>query len=401
MKKNVVGIIAEYNPFHNGHLLHLKKINEIFKTDHIKIAVVSGDFVQRGEPSIISKYQKTRICLEAGIDIVVELPAFYSTQSAEIFSKASIKILDKLSCTHLVFGSETNDLEKLKKKKKIFSEEEFSKNIKKFLKEGLSYPTAFSKAAGNFYLEPNDILALEYLKALEDIKSEIKALSIKREKVAYYSDEKKENIASASFIRKIYLEKNMSKEEKINFLKDLLPSFSFKYVQKNIENPISLENFYDEIKYKCYFSDKKLFSDEYQDMERGLGNRINKMALKNNEYLDFFSELLTKRYTISRLQRVLLHSILNIDKSLTEKIKEEIPFINILGFSEMGQKYISFLKKQENFKEKKILTSSRNLKEILSEEELFLFNLNESCSKLYNSKSRIKIYKRPIIFTKN
>ena len=114
MFKNVVGLIVEYNPFHNGHLHHIQEIDRLFE-DNIKIAVMSGDFVQRGEPSLINKFEKTKIALSQGIDIVIELPAFYSTQSAEIFAKGSVNLLNKLSCSHIVFGSESNDLEKLKK----------------------------------------------------------------------------------------------------------------------------------------------------------------------------------------------------------------------------------------------------------------------------------------------
>ena len=200
MFKNVVGLVVEYNPFHNGHLHHIQEIDKLFE-DNIKIAVMSGDFVQRGEPSLLNKFEKTKVALSHGIDIVIELPAFYSCQSAEIFARGSVNILDKLSCSHIVFGSESNDLDKLKRIATISLTKEFELSLKEFLAEGFSYPTAFSKALFDEKLGSNDILALEYLKAIKVLNSKIIPHSIKREKVGYYDDEK-ENFASASYIRK-------------------------------------------------------------------------------------------------------------------------------------------------------------------------------------------------------
>ena len=214
MFKNVIGLVVEYNPFHNGHLHHIQEIDKLFE-DNIKIAVMSGDFVQRGEPSLINKFEKTKIALSQGTDIVIELPVFYSSQSAEIFAKGSVSLLDKLSCSHMVFGSESNDLDKLKKIANLSLTDEFTKTLKEFLDRGFSYPTAFSKAISDEKFDSNDILALEYLKAIETIDSKIEACSIKREKTGYYDDEK-DNFASASYIRKVLLALNETKENKLN-----------------------------------------------------------------------------------------------------------------------------------------------------------------------------------------
>ena len=208
MFKNVVGLIVEYNPFHNGHLHHIQEIDRLFE-DNIKIAVMSGDYVQRGEPSLINKFEKTKIALSQGVDIVIELPAFYSTQSAEIFAKSSVNLLNKLSCNYIVFGSESNDLDKLKRIATISLTKEFELSLRGFLAEGFSYPTAFSKALFDEKLGSNDILALEYLRAIKTINSKIEAYCIKREKTGYYDDEK-DNFASATYIRKILLDYNLS-----------------------------------------------------------------------------------------------------------------------------------------------------------------------------------------------
>ena len=383
MFKNVVGLIVEYNPFHNGHLHHIQEIDRLFE-DNIKIAVMSGDYVQRGEPSLINKFEKTKIALLQGVDIVIELPAFYSTQSAEIFAKSSVNLLNKLSCSHIVFGSESNDLDKLKRIATISLTKEFELSLRGFLAEGFSYPTAFSKALFDEKLGSNDILALEYLRAIKTINSKIEAYSIKREKTGYYDDEK-DNFSSATYIRKILLDYNKKKEDKLNKIKNLVPKFSYKILEENFGVFSCLSDFYDLIKYNIIKNHSEL--KNIQDLEIGLENRLYKYSLENLSFEDFFNEVLTKRITISRLQRILLHSLFNLTENITEKVKNRVPFVKILGFSTKGQKYLNYLKKLDNINERKILTSNRNLKEILNEEEIELFNFNELCSKIYCIKS--------------
>ena len=393
MFKNVIGLIVEYNPFHNGHLHHIQEIDRLFE-DNIKIAVMSGDYVQRGEPSLINKFEKTKIALSQGVDIVIELPAFYSTQSAEIFAKGSINLLNKLSCSHIVFGSESNDLEKLKRIATIFMTKEFELSLREFLAEGLSYPTAFSKALFDEKLGSNDILALEYLKAIKAINPKIEAYCIKREKTGYYDDEK-DNFASATHIRKILLDYNKKKEDKLNKIKNLVPEFSYKILEENFGVFSCLSDFYDLIKYNIIKNHSNL--KNIQDLEVGLENRLYKYSLENSNFDEFFNNILTKRLTISRLQRILLHSLFNLTETITEKVKNKIPFVKILGFSTKGQEYLNYLKKSDNYSERKILTSNRNLKEILNEEEIELFNFNELCSQIYRIKSSYINIGYPII----
>lgn len=393
MFKNVIGLIVEYNPFHNGHLHHIQEIDRFFE-DNIKIAVMSGDYVQRGEPSLINKFEKTKIALSQGVDIVIELPAFYSTQSAEIFAKGSINLLNKLSCSHIVFGSESNDLEKLKRIATISMTKEFELSLREFLAEGLSYPTAFSKALFDEKLGPNDILALEYLKAIKAINPKIEAYCIKREKTGYYDDEK-DNFASATHIRKILLDYNKKKEDKLNKIKNLVPEFSYKILEENFGVFSCLSDFYDLIKYNIIKNHSNL--KNIQDLEVGLENRLYKYSLENSNFDEFFNNILTKRLTISRLQRILLHSLFNLTETITEKVKNKIPFVKILGFSTKGQEYLNYLKKSDNYSERKILTSNRDLKEILNEEEIELFNFNELCSQIYRIKSSYINIGYPII----
>ena len=393
MFKNVIGLIVEYNPFHNGHLHHIQEIDRLFE-DNIKIAVMSGDFVQRGEPSLINKFEKIKIALSQGIDIVIELPAFYSTQSAEIFAKGSVNLLNKLSCSHIVFGSESNDLDKLKRIATISLTKEFELSLREFLAEGFSYPTAFSKALFDEKLGSNDILAMEYLKAIKVINTKIEACSIKREKTGYYDDEK-DNFSSATYIRKILLDCNEKKEDKLNKIKNLVPEFSYKILEENFGIFSCLSDFYDLIKYNIIKNYSEL--KNIQDLEVGLENRLYKYSLENLSFEDFFNEVLTKRITISRLQRILLHSLFNLTENITEKVKNKVPFVKILGFSARGQEYLNYLKKAENYNERKILTSNRNLKEILNEEDIELFNFNELCSQIYCIKSSYINIGYPII----
>ena len=393
MFKNVIGLVVEYNPFHNGHLHHIQEIDKLFE-DNIKIAVMSGDFVQRGEPSLINKFEKTKIALLQGVDIVIELPAFYSTQSAEIFAKGSINLLNKLSCSHIVFGSESNDLEKLKRIATISMTKEFELSLRKFLAEGFSYPTAFSKALFDEKLGSNDILALEYLKAIKAINPKIEAYCIKREKTGYYDDEK-DNFASATHIRKILLDYNKKKEDKLNKIKNLVPEFSYKILEENFGVFSCLRDFYDLIKYNIIKNHSNL--KNIQDLEVGLENRLYKYSLENLKFEDFFNKVLTKRITISRLQRILLHSLFGLTETITERVKNKVSFVKILGFSTKGQEYLNYLKKSDNYSERKILTSNRNLKEILNEEEIELFNFNELCSQIYRIKSSYINIGYPII----
>ncbi|WP_338963487.1 nucleotidyltransferase family protein [Fusobacterium nucleatum] len=393
MFKNVIGLIVEYNPFHNGHLHHIQEIDRLFE-DNIKIAVMSGDYVQRGEPSLINKFEKTKIALSQGVDIVIELPAFYSTQSAEIFAKGSINLLNKLSCSHIVFGSESNDLEKLKRIATISMTKEFELSLREFLAEGFSYPTAFSKALFDEKLGSNDILALEYLKAIKAINPKIEAYCIKREKTGYYDDEK-DNFASATHIRKILLDYNKKKEDKLNKIKNLIPEFSYKILEENFGVFSCLSDFYDLIKYNIIKNHSNL--KNIQDLEVGLENRLYKYSLENLKFEDFFNKVLTKRITISRLQRILLHSLFGLTETITERVKNKVSFVKILGFSTKGQEYLNYLKKSDNYSERKILTSNRNLKEILNEEEIELFNFNELCSQIYRIKSSYINIGYPII----
>ena len=220
-----VGIICEYNPFHNGHLYHIQKIKQIFDDPTI-ILVMSSHFTERGNLSILNKWDKTEIALDNGVDLVVELPFEFSTQSSDIFAKGAVGILNHLKCEYIVFGSESNDIVKLNKLAEIQNTIEFNYEVKKLMKEGTSYPKAASNALKHLHGEevdtPNDILALSYIKEIKRIKSDITPLSIKRTN-DFNSTKVQGNIISANLIRnnldKIEIAKYVPKNAIRNYYK--------------------------------------------------------------------------------------------------------------------------------------------------------------------------------------
>ena len=204
----VIGIIAEYNPFHNGHLYQINKIKEIYP-ESIIIGVVSSSFTQRGDISILNKWDKTKIALDNGLDLVIELPFVYATQSSDIFAKGALSILNKLKIDTLVFGTETDNITKLKEIANIqINNKDYDNLVKKYLDTGLNYPTALNKALedlSNYKVNtPNDLLALSYIKEIIKNNYNIEVMNIKRT-TSYHGKEIKNNITSASNIRKLYL----------------------------------------------------------------------------------------------------------------------------------------------------------------------------------------------------
>ncbi|MEG0748274.1 MAG: nucleotidyltransferase [Cetobacterium sp.] len=383
-----VGIVVEYNPFHNGHKYHCEKAKA---EGDVVIAVMSGDYVQRGEPAVVNRWERAEMALKSGVDIVIELPVFYSTQSAEIFSRGAIGMLEKLRVTKVVFGSETGDVEKLLERAKLEEKQEFQETLKKQLKEGFSYPTAYSKTLEVLGLDnelnSNDILGVEYIKGIEFWKSSIVPVAIKREKTGYYSESSIEGISSATGIRK-RLEKNENYQ-------DVVPEVTYEILKVASEEKrvARLEEFYPWIRHKILVDREKLF--DIQDIEIGYYNKLFEVALKEREFKDFFESILSKRFTIGRTQRMLIHILLGITKEDTEIVKKSVPYIRVLGFTKKGQQYLKQIKKDEGLV---VLTSLKNIKKMMSDEELRLLELNEVASKIYSMVNYYEDKKIPLMF---
>lgn len=327
----IIGLIAEYNPFHNGHLYQINKIKEKYP-DSIIIAVVSSSFTQRGDVSIIDKWTKTQIALDNNIDLVVELPFVYATQSSDIFAKGAIEILKRLNIDTLVFGTESTSLDQISTVADLeLYNPEYNNLVKQYLKEGINYPTATNKAIlalnGRKISTPNDLLALSYIKEIKKQNLHITPVNIVRTSI-YHSLSSEGNISSATAIR----HKNL-KNEKID---NLIP------YSPNLIKKISMNNYYPYLKYKILSEGIEI--KKYNTLEEGIENKITKEIINANTYEELITKIKTKRYTYNKISRMLLHILTNFTKEEAQNIK--IDYIRILGFNKNGQKYLNKIKKE-------------------------------------------------------
>lgn len=333
---NSVGIICEYNPFHNGHLYHLKEVKKLFPDTPI-ILIMSGNFSQRGIPSIMNKWDKTSLALDYGVDLVIELPFVFASQGADLFAKGCVELLKELKVTHIVFGSETNDVDTLINLANIqINNKEYDKLAKTFLDNGYNYPTALSKALTkitNINLNtPNDILGLAYIKEIIKQKAPIKPVTIKRT-IDFHSQSVINNITSASNIRqKMYKKQNID---------NLVPNQVLKYLKNNHLH--FTEDYFPLLKYKI-FTDQNLA--RYQTVDEGIEHRIQKYIINSISIDDLINKIKTKRYTYNKIMRMLTHILCNFTKEEATNIHNE--YIRILGFSKLGQAYLNKIKKDLN-----------------------------------------------------
>lgn len=327
---NIIGLIAEYNPFHNGHQYQINKIKEKYP-DSILIAVISSSYTQRGDISVLNKWEKASIALDNQVDIVVELPFVYATQSSDIFARGGIEILNKLKVNKIIFGTERDTLEELILLADTqIKSKEYNKLVKKYQNEGLNYATSTNKALEDLtnikVSTPNDLLALSYIREIKQKNYNIEYENIKRT-IPYHSGQIEENIASASAIRKQYQE-----GKKISNLIPYSPNKLYK---------ISMSMYYPILKYKILSEDKNL--KKYQTVEEGIENRIIKYISESNTYEELINNIKTKRYTYNRISRMLLHILTNFTKEEAKNIK--VDYIRLLGFNERGKNYLNKIKK--------------------------------------------------------
>ena len=346
---NVVGIIGEYNPFHNGHKYHLEKSKQEARADYV-INVISGNFVQRGNVSLLDKWSKADMALTNGADLVIELPTIYSISSAENFAYGAVKILNSLNIVdYISFGSESCDLEILEKCADILYKQpsEFVSLLKHELSSGVSFPKARENALlmylndirkyANVLSSPNNILAIEYMKALKKLRSKIKPISIKRINVGYNDLEIKNNFASATAIR----EKIIS--NKPAGLSKLMPPNSYRILYNSIQKGHYVKDitaFEKEIIYTL----RKMSLNEIAnlpDVSEGLEHNIKNAANSCNTISEFMNIIKTKRYTNTRIQRILLYALLGITKKDMQDSFKAQPYIRVLGFNDKGKALLS------------------------------------------------------------
>ena len=329
---NIIGLIAEYNPLHLGHIYQLNKIKELYPNSII-ILITNSYFTQRGDVSILSKENKTKISLENNIDLVIELPFAYATQSADIFAKGAIEILNHLKIDTLIFGSESNNIEKLTKIANIqLNNPQYDKLVKNYLKEGINYPTALNKAikklTNTTITEPNDLLAISYIKEILKNNYPITPISIQRIG-SYHAKKATTNIANATLIRT----KLQNKEN----IERYLPNNEINLLTKNL----SLNNYYPLLKYKI-LSTKDL--SIYQTIEEGIENRIKKNIITSSNWNELVQNIKTKRYTYNKINRMLIHILTSFTKEEAKNIN--INYIKILGFNQQGKQYLNKIKKE-------------------------------------------------------
>lgn len=324
----IIGVICEYNPFHNGHIYHINKIKELYP-DSLIILVLNGYFLERGEISLLSKEEKVKIALNHHVDLILELPVIYGTQSADIFAYYAVKILNCFHINRLIFGSESNDLNKLKEIVNIQKNDlQYNKRVKKFLASGTNYPTALAQALNidiNFN-NPNDLLAISYLKAINKINKNIVPQCIKRTS-SYYDLESNNKIVSATNIRN----KLKNKQD----IRPFLPQDAYKFLSKVDEDLL-----FKLIKFKIK-TDNNL--SDYLTVDEGIENRLKKVIDKVDNFVEFINKMKTKRYTYNKINRMLIHILLGIKK---EYNLTDLEYIKILGFNLQGQKYLTKIKKE-------------------------------------------------------
>ena len=345
----VLGIVAEYNPFHNGHLYHLEESKKATGANYT-VAIMSGNFTQRGDTSIIDKWSKTKIALSNGIDIVIELPLLYSISSAENFAEGAIKILDSLKVVdYISFGAETSNIKILDKIADVLYNEpkEYKALLAHELSKGISYPKARDNALmmylnnirqlSNVVSSPNNILGIEYLKALKKFNSNILPIAIPRFSSEYNDTSFSGNIASATAIR------NIIKNKGFDILQKLLPSSCYSILMDNIKVGHIVPDitvFEKEIIYNLRKMSINEIS-ELADVSEGLEFAIKNAANYCNSIVEFLNIIKSKRYTTTRLQRILLYSLLGITKRDISLSKKCLPYIRVLGFNERGKYLIS------------------------------------------------------------
>ena len=326
-----VGIIAEYNPFHNGHLYQIQKIKEKYPDDTIIIAM-SGNFTQRGEPAIIDKWERTNLAIENGADLVVEIPYIFATQSADYFSYAGITLLEKLKVDKLIFGSESNNLEDLTEIAKAeLEQKDFDKLVKIYVKLGNNYPTALSLAlkdlTGKEISTPNDILGITYIKTILKHNYNIKPYSIKRNN-SYHEENLTGTISSATAIRK-----NIDNLEKI---KNTVPRNTYKVL--STKQLHKREDYFSYLKYKIITEDNL---EKYHLVDKTLSDKLKKEILNCNNYEDLIQKVKSKHQTYSKISRALIQILCN-----NKSNQEHLTYIRLLGFNTKGKNYLNKHKKE-------------------------------------------------------
>lgn len=415
----IVGLVTEYNPFHNGHEYHIRKAKEITGADYC-ITVMSGNYVQRGEPSIVDKWIRTKMALVSGVDVVVELPTIHAASSAEFFALNSVRLLDKMNVIHsLCFGSEIGNLQGLQIIAQILCDEPSSyiSYLQTRLSLGESYPKARSQALVkylneqnhlNFNLEdviqvlssPNNILGIEYLKALIRTQSKIIPYTIQRIGPGYHAQELQHNYSSATAVR------NTIKDPfSISKVKNIIPEKAYSVLRDALSlkrGPNELNLYSQALHYRLMQLNTEDLT-QYPEISEGLENRIIEAAKNYVPISDLINAVKTKRYTYTRIQRSLLYILLGIKQDEFNKYNRYVgpPYVRILGFRQEASPILKYIKEHS---ELPLLTNVKKEYSSLSKEgnelldkEIFWTDLYSMAVKNFSFHRKGNEFREPIV----
>ncbi len=355
-----LGIIVEYNPFHYGHKLHIEKSKQKTNAEYV-VAIMSGNYTQRGEVAIFDKFTRAKCAVDMGVNLVIELPLIYSISSAEHFSYGAVNILDSMGVIdYLAFGSEELNEKELFEIYKKTQTPDFESKLREFISKGNSYPKAKELALG-YKMDSNEILAFNYVKAIEQIGSKIKPVTIKRESSSYLSDKTEGKISSAKSIRKLILN---NKE------------YSY-YVPDEVFNNIKDKKFVsnDDITDMIIYATLTNSLDDIYMANEGLDKLLKKSASKANSYDELIDLLVSKRYPRTRIQRLLLYVLMGITNDVRNYLYNN-PYIKPLAFDSKGRELLNRIKS-----EARLPIIQPNSNEKINEKELFSSNLYYYISK--------------------
>ncbi len=386
----VVGLITEYNPFHNGHKYHIEQALQLTGAD-TALVVMSGNHVQRGAPAIFPKHLRTEAALSCGAAAVFELPVCYATGSAEFFARGAVALLEKLGCVDfLCFGAESPDLDSMKKIAEILTDEPavYQDLLKSFLKSGVSFPAARQKALAEYtgkysdlLEQPNNILGIEYLKAIHQLKSSIVPYALERTGSGYHDLQLHSAFSSASAIRKALSDYGMVEDE---YLESVLPKSVHSSLARawNLRGPICADDYSLLLKYKLLTSTPEQLT-EYTDISTDIANRIYK---HRNQFVSFdqFCDLLkTKQLTYTRISRALLHILLDVQKKDMRQYLSSgyHGYARLLGFRKDQSQIFASIKENSQIPLISKLTVSDQIEEpfyTMLQHDIFASNLYES-----------------------
>ncbi|ERN53254.1 nucleotidyltransferase [Alkalihalophilus marmarensis] len=349
-----VGVVVEYNPLHNGHAYHLQEARRMSQAD-VVVAVMSGSFLQRGEPAIISKWERAEMALHSGADVIVELPYAYSTQKAQTFAEGAVRILNHLKVDCINFGSEIGEIESFIRLVNFMHthKDAWDELVRNQLQAGVSYPRACMEAFNSLdhhesilsLSEPNNILGYHYTKAIIDSDFNIEAQTTKRTSANYHDPKVTDHpIASATSIRK----KVMSEKGDLTGIKHVVPYVSMNILERyqhEYGTFHSWDLYFPLLQFEIERSSIEQLREIYE-CEEGLEYRLKDTISNASNFKEWMEALKTKRYTWTRLQRLLTHVLTNTTKQEMKAITSEpLPYIRLLGMNPKGKEYVNLIKK--------------------------------------------------------